>query len=128
MGVLYWKCLYFLCFFFFFSIANLSFPGTSSFIGELLVLLGAAEKNISMMVIAAGGMLFSSIYSMWLFNRVMYGTLKLVYIKKYCDILRREFFILIPLFFLTVYLGIIPSILLETTYFSVKVWTTYLII
>ena len=51
----------------------------------------------------------------------MYGTLKLVYIKKYCDILRREFFVIMPLFFLTVYLGIIPSILLETTYFSVKV-------
>ena len=50
-------------FFFFFSIANLAFPGTSNFISELLVLIGISEKNISIMILAASGMLFSSVYS-----------------------------------------------------------------
>jgi NADH-quinone oxidoreductase subunit M len=50
-------------FFLFFSLANLAFPGTSNFIGEFLILIGISEANLSIMVLAASGMLFSSIYS-----------------------------------------------------------------
>jgi NADH:ubiquinone oxidoreductase subunit 4 (subunit M) len=49
--------------FLFFSLANLGFPGTSNFIGEFLILLGVVEKNMSIMVLTASGMLFSTVYS-----------------------------------------------------------------
>jgi NADH:ubiquinone oxidoreductase subunit 4 (subunit M) len=62
-GGLVIKMPIFSIFFFFFSIANLAFPGTSNFISELLVLVGVAEENISIAILSATGMLFSCIYS-----------------------------------------------------------------
>lgn len=49
--------------FFFFSMANLGFPGTCNFVGEFLILAGVTSKNISIMILTASGMLFSSLYS-----------------------------------------------------------------
>lgn len=62
-GGLVFKMPVFTSFFFIFSLANLAFPGTANFIGELLILLGTVDSNISIMLIAASGMLFSSLYS-----------------------------------------------------------------
>jgi len=62
-GGLVIKMPLFAFFFLFFSLANLAFPGTSNFIGELIILIGVAEANMSIMVLAASGMLFSSLYS-----------------------------------------------------------------
>lgn len=119
-GGLVIKMPIFSIFFFFFTIANLAFPGTSNFISELLVLVGVVEKNISIMMISATGMIFSSIYSIWLFNRLIFGNPKLNYIKNYQDITSREYYLILPLLLLTILFGILPDIILDTTYFSVK--------
>jgi NADH-quinone oxidoreductase subunit M len=119
-GGLVVKMPIFSIFFFLFSISNLAFPGTSNFISELLVLIGITEKNLSIMVISATGMLFSSIYSIWLFNRLIFGNPKLIYIKNYQDITKREYMLIMPLVFLTILFGVVPDIILETTYFSIK--------
>lgn len=124
-GGLVIKMPIFAIFFFFFSIANLAFPGTSNFISEVLVLIGIAEKNLSVMIVAASGMLFSSIYSIWLFNRLVFGNPKLVYISEYQDMTRREYYIILPLAVLTVLLGVLPNIILETTYFTIKNITSF---
>jgi NADH-quinone oxidoreductase subunit M len=106
--------------FFFFSLANLGFPGTCNFIGEFLILAGAISKNISIMILTATGMLFSSIYSIWLFNRLCFGNLKVQYINKYKEIKGIEFFCLLPLILLTIILGIAPDIILNYTYQEIK--------
>jgi proton-translocating NADH-quinone oxidoreductase chain M len=62
-GGLVTKMPIFTTFFFFFSLANLAFPGTANFVGELLILIGVSESNLSIMILAASGMLFSSLYS-----------------------------------------------------------------
>lgn len=111
--------------FFFFSISNLAFPGTSNFISELLILIGLVEKNITLTFLAGSGMFFSSVYSIWLFNRLAFGSPKLIYIKKYQDLTKREYLLILPLIFLTILLGIVPDIILETTYFSVKNLISY---
>lgn len=110
---------------FFFSISNLAFPGTSNFISEFLVLIGITEKNISIMFLAASGMLFSSIYSIWLLNRLVFGSPKLIYIKTFQDLTKREYVLMLPLLVLTIVFGLIPDIILETTYFSIKNLITY---
>jgi NADH-quinone oxidoreductase subunit M len=61
--------------FFLFTIANMSFPGTSNFIGELLVLVGLFQQNILVLLFAATGVVLSAVYSAWLYNRVIFGTL-----------------------------------------------------
>jgi NADH-quinone oxidoreductase subunit M len=50
-------------FLFFFTLANMGFPGTSNFIGELLILVGLFEKNIPILLLSASGIVFSAIYS-----------------------------------------------------------------
>jgi NADH:ubiquinone oxidoreductase subunit 4 (subunit M) len=118
------RCLSFQLFFFF-TIANMAFPGTSNFISELLVLIGISEKNIAIMLLASLGMLFSSIYSIWLFNRLIFGSPKVVFIGKQQDITKREYYLILPLIVLTLVFGLIPDIIIETTYFSVKNLVTY---
>ena len=56
--------------FLFFTMANIALPGTSSFVGEFLILLGTFQVNTFAAVIAATGMILGGAYSLWLYNRV----------------------------------------------------------
>ncbi|KAM0015924.1 putative NADH:ubiquinone reductase (H(+)-translocating) [Helianthus debilis subsp. tardiflorus] len=48
--------------FFFFTLANMSLPGTSSFIGEFLILVGAFQRNSLVATLAALGMILLHIF------------------------------------------------------------------
>nr|YP_009130757.1 NADH dehydrogenase subunit 4 [Agarophyton chilense]AKA27612.1 NADH dehydrogenase subunit 4 [Agarophyton chilense] len=106
-------------FFLFFSFANLGFPGTSSFIGELLVLIGAFQINRILTFFASLGMVLGAAYSIWLFNRISFGNLKLQYFRSFQDVSRREFWILVPLMFIILWIGIYPISFLDELHFSV---------
>jgi len=62
-------------FFFLFTLANMSFPGTSNFIGEFLIFVGLFKTHPWITFLAASGIVWSAIYSIWLFNRVVFGSL-----------------------------------------------------
>ena len=49
----------------------------------------------------------------------------MVYISAYKDVTRREYYLILPLVILTIIFGIVPDIILETTYFSIKNLVTY---
>jgi NADH-quinone oxidoreductase subunit M len=57
----------------FFSVAALGMPGLGNFIGEFLVLLGAFKANITITVISAFGLIFASVYSLWVIQKVFHG-------------------------------------------------------
>lgn len=109
----------FTIFFLFFSFSNIGFPGTSSFIGELLVLIGTFQSNIFLTLVISISIVLSAAYSIWLLNRISFGILKLQYFVVFQDISRREFWILFPLFFLILLMGITPNIFLNEIHFSV---------
>lgn len=50
--------------FFIFSLANMSFPGTSNFLGELLIFLGLFEDNTGALIFATFGIVLSAAYSL----------------------------------------------------------------
>jgi NADH-quinone oxidoreductase subunit M len=52
--------------FLFFTMANIALPGTSSFVGEFLILLGAYQVNTFATFVAATGMVLGGAYSLWL--------------------------------------------------------------
>jgi len=106
-------------FFFFFSMANLGFPGTSSFVGEFLTLVGVFESNTSVTFLAATGMVLGAAYSLWLCNRILFGKLTTEYISQYTEINRREFAVLIPLVFCTLFFGVYPELILDSLHMSV---------
>jgi len=100
-------------FFLFFTLSNVSLPGTSSFIGEFLVLMGCSNINISVALIACIGIILGAVYAMWLFNRVVFGLLKSKYINQYSDLNIRESYILLILVIGILVFGIYPSIFVE---------------
>jgi len=53
----------FVVFFMFFSFANIGFPGTSSFIGEFLILIGIFQLNILITIFSMSGVVLSAAYS-----------------------------------------------------------------
>jgi len=102
-----------------FTMANIALPGTSSFVGEFLLLLGIFKMNIVAAVFGALGVILCGAYSLWLYNRLIFGNLKISYTTKFKDLNLREFFILVPLLFLVFLMGIYPSFFLDTIHFSV---------
>ena len=68
--------------FLFFTMANIGLPGTSSFVGEFLILAGSFKTNTSVTFIGATSMIIGGCYSLWLFNRIAYGNLKIQYFNR----------------------------------------------
>lgn len=106
--------------FMFFTMANISFPGTSSFIGEFLILTGSFKCNTSVTFLGATGVILGGAYSLWLLNRIAFGNLKVQYYEKFLDLSKREFICFLPLIIGTLLLGICPNIVLNSIHFSVN--------
>nr|YP_004222735.1 NADH dehydrogenase subunit 4 [Glaucocystis nostochinearum]ADW83107.1 NADH dehydrogenase subunit 4 [Glaucocystis nostochinearum] len=99
----------FAIFFGFFTLANISLPTTSSFVGEFLVLLGAFRYNTIAAFIATLGIILGASYSLWLYNRVIFGNIKVYYLSYFYDLNRRETFLFIPLVLISLWMGIYPT-------------------
>tara|TARA_B110000208_G_scaffold44361_1_gene58830 strand:- start:7337 stop:8773 length:1437 start_codon:yes stop_codon:yes gene_type:complete len=103
----------FISIFLMFMFANAALPGTCNFIGEFLILTGIFQDNLFITILSATSVVLSAVYSLWLFNRIAYGNLKVQYIKQFYDINYREFMVLVPLIFLTIFLGVFPDAILN---------------
>jgi proton-translocating NADH-quinone oxidoreductase chain M len=107
--------------FLFFTLANMSLPGTSSFIGEFLILLGAFQKNTLIATLAAIGMILGAAYSLWLFNRLVFGCLNSEHTTQhYADFNRREVWMLLPFIVSVLWMGIYPEVFLDCMHTSVS--------
>lgn len=106
-------------FFFLFSIANAGVPLTGNWIGEVLCLMGAYDMNPIVGTLGASGIVLSAAYSIWLFNRVTFGAYS-NYLNYTTDMNRREFNVILPLFVLTILLGIMPNIVIDNIDISVS--------
>jgi proton-translocating NADH-quinone oxidoreductase chain M len=102
-----------------FTLANISVPGTSSFIGEFLILIGTFQSNTLVTVLASTGIILGAAYSIWLYNRVSFGTLT-NYISNFNDVNKREMMIFVPFIILTLLMGIYPNIFIDTMHMSVS--------
>jgi proton-translocating NADH-quinone oxidoreductase chain M len=106
--------------FLFFTMANISFPGTSSFIGEFLILAGSFQANPTITFLGATGIIIGGAYSLWLLNRVIFGNLKIQYTNEFLDLSPREFLLFVPLILGTLIIGIYPEIFLSSMHMSVN--------
>ena len=102
-----------------FTMANIALPGTSSFTGEFMLLGGIYKTNIVTAIISATGVILSGAYSLWLYNRIIFGNIKEHYTLKFVDMSYREFLIMFPLIFFVFLVGIYPSIFLSYLHSSI---------
>ena len=98
-----------------FTLGALGLPGTSGFIGELLILMGTFKKSFLAATIASVGVILGAAYMLWLYKRIIFGEL-LSTIKKEImpDLKRDEIFILSTLAILIIFLGFYPEPIIKT--------------
>ena len=104
--------------FFIFTLCNTGIPLSLNFLGEQLSLIGIWERSPLVAIIGATGIVFSACYSIFLYNRLSYGSYS-PYLKPLRDVTRREFILLISLLIPTILLGIYPNIILDTLHASI---------
>nr|YP_010165698.1 NADH dehydrogenase subunit 4 [Lactarius trivialis]QRN74270.1 NADH dehydrogenase subunit 4 [Lactarius trivialis] len=105
--------------FFIFTLSNTGIPLTLNFLGEQLSLIGIWERSPIIAALGATGIVLSAIYSIYLYNRISYGTYS-PHLKPIKDISRREFILLLTLLIPTVLLGIFPNVILDGLHFSIS--------
>ena len=105
--------------FFVFTLCNTGIPLSLNFLGEQMSLIGIWERSPIVAVIGATGIVFSACYSIYLYNRLSYGSYS-PYLKPLKDVNRREFMLLISLLIPTIVLGVYPNVILETLHASVS--------
>jgi NADH-quinone oxidoreductase subunit M len=96
-----------------FMLASIGLPGTSGFIGEILVLVGIFQVNTWVAALAAIGVILGAAYMLWLYQRVIFGALTKDELKSILDLDRREIAIFVPLVLAVLWMGIYPSSFLD---------------
>jgi NADH-quinone oxidoreductase subunit M len=102
-----------------FTMANVGLPGTAGFVGEFLTLVGAFRANTWVAFFATTGVILSAAYALWLYRRVVFGTLDKEALKSMLDLDTREKLILYPLVVLVIFFGVYPSPVFDVTQASV---------
>ena len=103
-----------------FTLGAVGLPGTSGFVGEFLILMGAFKKNFLVATIASLGVILAAAYMLWLYKRVIFGIVINEKLKKLKDLSKTELFILSSLAFPIIFFGFYPEPLLNTTEVSIK--------
>jgi NADH-quinone oxidoreductase subunit M len=103
-----------------FTLAALGLPGTSGFIGEFLILMGAFKDNFLVAVLASLGVILGAAYMLWLYKRVVFGKLVNEDLKQMLDLNKSEYLILTCLAIPTLFFGFYPDPLINTIEVSVS--------
>jgi len=102
-----------------FTLANVGLPGTSGFVGEFLALLGTFKVNVGVATLATLGVILSAAYALWLYRKVIFGTLTKPSLAHISDIGWREVAVFAPLVILTIWFGVYPKPVLDMSSASV---------
>lgn len=99
----------FAAFFVLFALANCGLPGTSGFVGEVMVILGAVKVNVWIGAAGAIALILGAAYTLWMIRRVLYGPIENERVAALKDISAREFFILAVLGAFVLAIGLYPA-------------------
>jgi NADH-quinone oxidoreductase subunit M len=102
-----------------FMLASVGLPGTSGFVGEFLILVGAFQVNTWLALLAASGMVLGAAYMLYLYRRVIFGVITREDLKTILDLNRREVVVFAPLVALVLWMGIYPASFLDVMSASV---------
>jgi NADH:ubiquinone oxidoreductase subunit 4 (subunit M) len=97
-----------------FSMANISFPLTSSFVGEFLIFMGVFQQSFWATFFASTSMVLGAVYTLWTYNRIFFGNIKVLSLVAYKDLNRKEGALFLILIFALFLMGIGSFIFLDT--------------
>ena len=103
--------------YFIYILSNFGFPGTFNFIGEFLLTYGILQYSSFIVFLSTFSLILTLLYSLFLYNRIFFGNIKIFFVKYYSDITRLEFFFLFIFLFLILYFGLFPYIVFDNIYY-----------
>jgi NADH-quinone oxidoreductase subunit M len=110
----------FAAFFMLFAMANSGLPGTSAFVGEFMVIMGAVKVNFWYAFAAASTLIFGAAYTLWMYKRVIFGAVANHHVAELTDINGREKLIFIILAIFVLGMGVYPLPFGEILHVSVN--------
>ncbi len=99
-----------------FMLASVGMPGTSGFVGEFLVLFSSFMTSYWYGALLATGMILGAAYMLWLYARIMFGTVTNRKLEGIADLSLWERAIFAPLVLMILLLGIYPKLVTDYTY------------
>jgi NADH-ubiquinone oxidoreductase chain 4 len=107
--------------FFILCLGNAGTPLSLNFLGEFLSLYGTFERLLLSGALASTSIVFSAAYTIYMFNRIVFGGKFSQFFKvSIPDVNKREFIMLFILVLFTIVLGIYPSVILDGLHYSVS--------
>ncbi len=91
------------------SLASVGLPLLSNFVGEFLVLQGAAQARFLYAALAGTGVILSAVYMLWLVQRAFYGPTPEPVRHHVADMNAREWALVLPLIVMMVWMGVGPQ-------------------
>ena len=107
-------------FFMFMMLASVGLPGTSGFVGEMLVLVGAWKASTWVAFFTATGLVLGATYMLWLYRRVMFGKVNKTEVQSMEPMQMRELGIFVPITILVLVFGVYPAFLLDVMAISIQ--------
>jgi NADH-quinone oxidoreductase subunit M len=103
-----------------FAMANSGLPGTSGFVGEFMVIVGAVKANVWYAVAAATTLVFGAAYTLWMYKRVIFGAVANHHVAGLADLNVREIIVLGLLALAVLVMGVWPNPFAEVLHTSVN--------
>jgi len=100
-------------FFMVFMLASVGLPGTSGFVGEILVMVGAFQVSTLLAALLATGMVLGASYMLYLYRRVIFGKLTKEDLMSILDLSPREILVFAPLILIVIWMGVYPVSFLD---------------
>jgi NADH-quinone oxidoreductase subunit M len=92
-----------------FMLAAVGLPGTSGFVGEFLILLGTYRVNTLECFLAATALFLGAAYMLYLYRRVIFGTITRTDVRRMLDLSWREKLVFAPLVAVVLWMGLYPN-------------------
>lgn len=106
-------------------LANFGFPGTLNFVGEFLLTAGLLQQSLFTVILVNFGLILTLVYSLFFYNRVFFGSLKMNRIHYFSDSTRLETYLVLLFICLVIFFGVWPDSLIGYIYMFI---TNYVLI
>ena len=106
-------------FFMILTLGAIGLPGTSGFVGEFLVLVGVFKVSKFIAILSSTGIILAAGYMLWLYKRVVFGSILNSNLKNIKDLNIFENYYLMALVAVTLFFGFYPDPLFQTFNLSV---------
>jgi len=112
----------FAVFFMLFAMANSGLPGTSGFVGEFMVIMAAVQTNFIVALFAGATLIIGAGYTLWMYKRVVFGSVTNSAVNKMNDLDGIEFLVLFLLAVMVLLMGVYPDLFVSKMHQTIDQW------